>query len=137
MSRLRQQFGADFASSAFRRVDGDERIVGRFGDVTQLADGTYDAWFHGPDLRPLSGRKLAALEKKIKKKWGFVRLTGEGYSQSADPAFVREVAVYLRVRRRRRPRSLTPEERRRLAERMALARAARSQHARSKRAQPE
>jgi len=56
---LRKQFARNFPRNAFRRIDGVMHIVGKWGSIVRLDDGTYDAWFVKPDRSPLSDQKLA------------------------------------------------------------------------------
>lgn len=102
MGGLRQQFHDAFASTAFRQVAGDDAIVGKFGSIAQLDDGTFDCWFVRPDGSPLSERKLAAIAKKLPVEAGLTKLSGEAYTQGADRAFVLEIASLLGIKRRKR-----------------------------------
>lgn len=100
---LRQDFADDFAGSAFREYAGDKAIVGKYGAITRLDDGTYDCWF--VDTRtggPLTEHRLSAVAKNVPEKWGLTRLNGEAYTQGRGPAFVREMAALCGVKRRKR-----------------------------------
>lgn len=123
MKSLRQQFGDDFAGSAFQTTDGDQNIVGKWGRICQLDDGTYDCWFVGPGLAPLGARKIGAIEKKCRLNDGFVKLTGEAYTQGRGRDFVLRMAPLVGVKMKRK---LSPAVRENLAKN--LARARRKQH---------
>ena len=99
---LRQRFKDDFASSAFQTHCGDDAIVGKFGVITELDDGTVDVWFVYPDGSPLSERKLTILEENTKESGGIIRLTGEAYTQGKGDNFVREIAPYVGVKKKKR-----------------------------------
>lgn len=100
---LREDFSEDFASSAFGEVSGDKAIIGKWGSITRLDDGTFDAWFHAKDLsRSLTGRRLAKIERECHPEDGFVKLTGEGYAQGRGREFVLRMAVLAGVRKKRR-----------------------------------
>lgn len=97
---LRQDFGNDFSASAFQTIDGEPQIVGKFGRITQFPGGTFDCWFVDPNRGPLSGRRLAAINRAIN--GGIIQLTGEGYIQGAGRQFVIDMAQIIRVRKRRK-----------------------------------
>lgn len=117
--RLKEQFGNDFASTAFQKIDGEERIVGKFGNITQLDDGTYDIWIVGPNLEPLGERKITAIEKKSKAWLKLTRLNGEAYAQVRDKEIVRKIGPLLGIKRRRQ---LSPEAKEKLRENIKKAR---------------
>lgn len=113
---LRQQFSDDFSSGAFRRIDGEQRIVGKFGQITQAEDGSFDCWFVGPDLSPLSGRRMANIAREIAVlrgnlavDEGLIILTGEGYIQGAGRDFVLRMAPLAGIKRKRRLSAKTAE----------------------------
>jgi len=100
-------FKQDFASTAYKTINGERRIVGKFGEVTILDDDTYDIWIIQPSREPIGTRKLNNLEKAFSalKGWEqarYERLTGEAYIQTTDRSLVREVAFMLGVKRRKR-----------------------------------
>ena len=102
-------FKQDFSSSAFKTIDGERRIVGKFCEITVLDDGTLDIWIVRPDREPISNQKLTWLIKGIEvlpaflsgKKATIQRLTGEAYLQTTDRSLVREVALLCGVKRKR------------------------------------
>jgi len=116
---LKDEFGNDFAATAFQIVDNEPRIIGRFGSISRFDDGSYDCWFHSPDLSPLSGHKLAAIERKASQKHHFVRLTGEAYAVGEGREFVLDMSRLIGVRKRR---SISAAERERLKAQVAKAR---------------
>ena len=107
-------FKQDFASTAFKTIDGDRRIVGKFGEVAILDDGIFDIWIVSPSREPVGTRKLNNLEKAFSRIKGwelarYVRLTGEAYIQTTDRSLVREVALLCGVKRKRRVSESTRE----------------------------
>jgi hypothetical protein len=99
-----RDFRKDFSSSAFRKINGDLEIFGKFGRIIQLDDGTFDAWFVGPrpKLLPLSGQRMAVIRKNIPEEWGLRELTGEAWVQGRGRDFVLHVARLLGVKKKRR-----------------------------------
>lgn len=100
-------FKQDFASTAYKTIDNERRIVGKFGKVTILDDGTFDVWIISPSREPIGTRKLNNLENAFSALNGweqarYERLTGEAYIQTTDRSLVREVAFMLGVKRRKR-----------------------------------
>jgi hypothetical protein len=55
---LRKIFGQDFSRSAFQLIDGELRIIGKFGEIAVNDDGSFDAWIVKPDRSPIGTRKL-------------------------------------------------------------------------------
>lgn len=74
-----RDFRNNFASSAFRTFDDDLAIIGKFGRIIQLEDGTFDCWFVGPNLVPLSGRRIATIRRNLSQEGTFHELTGEAW----------------------------------------------------------
>lgn len=101
------EFKPDFASTAFKTVDGERRIVGKFCEVSILDDGTLDVWIVTPSRQPIGVRKLNNLEATISRLEGsqearYTRLDGEAYIQTTYWDLVREVALLCGVKRRKR-----------------------------------
>lgn len=99
---LRLDFVDDFSRSAFQLIDGEQRIVGKWGQITQLDDGTYDCWFVGLNLTPLTAHRLAAIRQKVAQEGGFRQLTGEASIQGRGRAFVLKMAAVAGIKRKRR-----------------------------------
>jgi hypothetical protein len=107
-------FKQDFAGTAFKTIDGDRRIFGKFGEVTILDDGIFDIWIIPPSREPIGTRRLNNLEKAFYRLKGreqarYVRLDGEAYIQATDRSLVREVALLCGVKRKRRVSESTRE----------------------------
>ena len=47
-------FKQDFSGSAFKNIDGERRIIGKFCEVTLLDDGTIDVWIVAPNREPIA-----------------------------------------------------------------------------------
>jgi hypothetical protein len=116
MTTLRQRFRDDFASSAFCEVAGDPAIVGKWGSIVELEDGTYDCWLHGGRL---TEHRISAVARKTPEKWGLTRLDGEAYTQGRGDEFVRFMAPLVGVKRKKR---MSDEAKARAAERLRRAR---------------
>lgn len=116
---LREQFGDDFSKSAFQVIDGELRIIGKYGQITQDQDGTFDVFFIGPDYEPLSERRLGALAKSYAQEGGFHHLTGEGWVKGRGRAFALKSALLAGVKKKRR---ISPEQRAKLAAQLQAAR---------------
>lgn len=113
---LRKTFGDHFTRSAFQWIDGEENIVGKFGRIAQLENGDYDIWFVGPNLEPLSARKISAIASRFTMGKRFVRLDGEAWGQGQGKDFVLRNAPLVGVKKRKR---LSPETIQRNRERLA------------------
>ena len=107
---LRKTFGQDFARSAFQLIDGELRIIGKFGEIALNDDGSFDVWMVKPDRSPIGTRKLnnlCSLVDNLSREVDIHRLTGEAWFSTTDPTLVRETGYYLGVRRRRRDSEVT------------------------------
>jgi hypothetical protein len=102
LAGLRQSFKGDFSASAFRLIDGEPNIVGKFGRICGFPGGLYEAWFIGPDLQPLSGRRMTILRDKCSLEGTFREVDGEGWVQGRGRDFVLRMAALAGVRRKRR-----------------------------------
>ena len=96
---LRQIFGRNFSSSAFKTVDGEYRIVGRYGEITLNDDGSFDCWLVSKDRSPLSARFVNARTSKVAARWTI--LTGEAHHCTTETELVLETAVLLGVKKRK------------------------------------
>lgn len=121
-STLKADFGEDFASSAFGEESGDPAIIGKWGSIVQMDDGSYDCWFRHPDLTtPLSGKRMAKIARECRQEDGFEALNGEGYTQGRDRDFVLRMAVLAGVKKKRK---MSAEAKVKAAEALKSARAA-------------
>jgi hypothetical protein len=97
-------FGGTFAKAAFRAIDGESRIIGKFGQITLNDDGSFDVWIVTPDRSPVGTRKLNNLVSAISAtswKPDIRVLTGDAWFTTTDPALVREIAFLLGIPKRR------------------------------------
>ena len=101
-----------YSKTAYRVIDGEPALVGKFGRITQLDNGDFDVWFIGPDLSPLGERKIGVIERNLSVEGPLNRLNGEAYIQGRGAAFLRETADLCGVRKKRR---VSQKERDRLA----------------------
>jgi len=102
---LRNTFGQAFSTPAFRVIDGELRIVGKFGEIALNDDGSFDVWMVTPDRSPMGARKLnnlCAFVENLSREADIHRLTGEAWLSTTDPTLVRETGFQLGIKRRRR-----------------------------------
>ena len=102
MRTFRQEFDRDFSISAFRQIDGETVIMGKWGRITQNDDDSYDCWFVSPDLSPLTEHKITAIQKKLRETRVLRRMTGEADIQGTGRDFVLEMAVLAGVKKKRK-----------------------------------
>ena len=103
---LRDTFGKDFARRAFQQVDGETRIIGKWGEIALNDDGSFDIWLVKPDRTPIGTRKLNNLVSAItsanpSREADIHVLTGEAWFATNEAALVREVAPQLGIPKRR------------------------------------
>ena len=98
---LRELFKDRVSSSAFQVVDGELRIIGKFGQLSTIGD-KFDIWFIGPGTDPLGAHKMTAIAKKLPENAGLVRLDGEAYYQTRDIRLVDKTLPLLGVKKKRR-----------------------------------
>lgn len=106
----RKSFGDHFARSAFQLIDGELRIIGKFGEIALNDDGSFDVWMVTPDRSPIGARRLnnlCAFVENLSREADIRCLTGEAWFTTTDTTLVRETGFYLGVRRRRRDSEAT------------------------------
>ena len=108
---LRRLFENEVSSSAFQKIDGELRIIGKFAQIVLIDDGLFDIWLVRPGLEPISARKLNAIIKMFPKEAKFTVLTGEAYTQISDKNIVIERLSLLGIRKKRK---LSPEAKEKL-----------------------
>ena len=106
---LRNIFRNNISSSAFHVIDGETRIMGKFAQIALLDNGGFDIWLVGPELEPLSTRKLNAIIKKFPKEASFTVLTGEAYTQVINKKIVLETLPLLGIKKKRKVSAKTRE----------------------------
>ena len=109
---LKSIFKDHVSSGAFKKVDGELRIIGKFGQVS-MNDDVFDIWYCKEP--PLSERKLTAMLKYVPQEIGFTRLDGEAIIQSKDLSVPLNLLSTLKINRRRK---LSEKEKTRLAEQL-------------------
>jgi hypothetical protein len=109
---LRDDFGGDFSSSAFRVIDDELRIVGKWGQIAEM-DGYYDVWLVREDGEPMGTLKLRRLCQNTPFKTPPTELTGEGWGRVAGRDDLLKTAHLLKVRKKRK---VSAQERARLAD---------------------
>jgi hypothetical protein len=110
-----QDFRSDFSRSAFRTIDGELAIIGKFGRIIEFDDGTFDCWFVGSDLERLSGRRIASIRRNLAQEGTFQELTGEAWVQGQGREFVLKIAPLLGIKRKRQVSPKTAEHLAKLA----------------------
>jgi len=110
--KLRSIFKDYVSSSAFKKIDGELRIIGKYGEIS-LLDDVFDIWFHKEP--PLSERKLSAMVKNIPQNTHFTRLDGELIIQCQDINVPLNLLPTLKINRRKH---LSEKEKNRLAKQL-------------------
>jgi hypothetical protein len=106
-------FKKDFSSSAFKIIDNNRRIVGKWCEIEALTSDdecldVFDIWIVRPNRESISNQKLTWIIKGINslpsyspEELGTIQvLDGEAYLQTSDRALVLEVAFLCGVRKR-------------------------------------
>lgn len=115
---LRKIFNNDVSSGAFQKIDGETRIVGKWGQIATICCH-FDIWIIKPDLEPVSPRKLSFIQKKFPVEGMLTVLDGEAYTQTRDESLVRKILSLLGIKRKRQ---LSPKTIKQLTERLAQCR---------------
>ena len=119
MSELKDTFGQDFAIKSFQTIDGEQRIVGKYGQISKIGK-LWDVWFVQPDLSPLTMHRINRIERELSIGSAFVKLNGEAFVQTRDLELVRRMVDYCGIRKRRK---VSDEFRAKAAERFEKMRA--------------
>ena len=114
MINLKETFKDRVSSSAFKTIDGELRIVGKYGQVSTIGD-KFDVWFVGKDFEPIPYRRMGHIVRNMPDKANLQKLDGEAFYQTTDVSLVEQTLDLLGVRRRKR---LSAEYRQVLAERV-------------------
>ena len=112
MINLRETFKDRVSSSAFKTIDGELRIVGKYGQVSTIGD-KFDVWFVADP--PLTKLRVTLRLQKLPENGMFHVLNGEAYTQTRDVRLVDLCLPLLGVRKKRR---YSDEYRQVLAERV-------------------
>jgi len=99
---LRQHFKNEVSSSAFLVIDEETRIVGKYSQISLTDSGHFDIWLVGPNLEPLSPRKLNSILKSIQQEASFTVLTGEAYTQTMDKQLILRNLPLLGIKKKRK-----------------------------------
>lgn len=97
--KIKEIFKEYVSSGAFKHIDDEIRLVGKYGQVSLIED-VFDIWFVSE--LPLTQRKLSALLKKIPENVGFTRLDTEAYIQTSDISVVLKLLPICGIRRKKR-----------------------------------
>lgn len=57
-TKLRRTFENRVSKGAFKKIDDELRVIGKFAQIAILDTGGIDVWIRSPDLTPLGTRKL-------------------------------------------------------------------------------
>ena len=96
---IREIFKNHVSFSAFQKIDGEIRIIGKFGQVSMI-DDVFDIWFVSNP--PLTNRKLSALLKNIPKELSYTRLDTEAIIQTPDLHVVLKLLPICGIKRKKR-----------------------------------
>lgn len=106
---LRELFSDKYSKSAFTYIDGELRLVGKWGQVSKVGN-LWDVWFICTE------RRLSDISDKIVLKYGdnseFNRLTGEAFIQTKDAEKVLFLTDLCGIRKKRQ---ISDKERMRLS----------------------
>ncbi len=97
---LKKLFCDHVSSSAFKTIDGEKRIIGKWGQIS-LLDDIFDVWLVQPDLSPLTEHRITSIEKNLQLNSPLIRLTGEAYFQTRDINMVRKSFPLLGIKKKR------------------------------------
>jgi len=86
------------SSGAFKTIDGEMRIIGKFGQISMI-DDVIDCWLVTDP--PMSKRKLGAALKKSPLGASFRVLDGEAYYQTTDKSLIPELITLAGIRKKR------------------------------------
>ena len=112
---IRKIFKSHVSSGSFKNIDGEIRIVGKFGQVSLIND-VFDIWLVSEP--PLTPRKLSALLTSIPKEVSFTRLDTEAYIQTSDISTVLKLLPICGIRRKK---EISKETRERLIRQLGVA----------------
>jgi len=115
-NKLRELFSDKVSSSAFRKIDDEWMVVGKYGEITVLDSGKIDVFVRHPEREPLGTRRINIICNSLAAytlPGRMAKLDGEAWMQFdelPDSAF-----KVLGVRRKMR---YSDEQRKVMAERM-------------------
>ena len=98
-----------FSASAYRSIDDEWQVVGKYCRCTYLGNDHWDVWLCNPKdmVSGLSQRKVRAISARIAatelRNGGFRELTGEGVYDAMPTATLLKSARYLGIKGRRAP----------------------------------
>jgi len=99
--KLKDIFRDHVSSGSFKKIDGEIRLVGKFGQVS-LIDDVFDIWIIMPNFTPLSTAILNNLVKKMPQELEFTRLNGEAYTNTRDKSLVLKTFFPLGIKAKRK-----------------------------------
>ena len=94
----------EYSSSAY--VDG--KLIGKFIEIEQMPDGSFDLWLTKPDRKPIGTRKLNNLIRSVG--IPFTVVNGEAWSSTRNLDIVRKAASTCEIKRKRRVSEATREK---------------------------
>ncbi len=116
---LREVFGKNVSSSAFKLIDGELNIIGKWCRITLEDNGVFDVWIcntkdisAGLGTRAVRNRLLPFQDRTGTK---VVELTGEGYARVRRKEIILENLPLLGIKKKRR---ISDEQRKRIAEQL-------------------
>jgi len=106
---LKEILGDISSASAFKTIDGEKRIIGKWGQIS-LIDDTFDVWLIQPDLSSLTERRITTIENKLQLNGTLIKLTGEAYFQTKDIDLIRRSIPVLGIRKKKQLSEATKEK---------------------------
>lgn len=116
---LREIFGKDISSSAFKIIDGELNIVGRYCRISLEGDGLFDIWIcnHADIQKGLSTVRVRNIISRLNPPVGspFHELTGEAWGRVQGKEIILQNHPLLGIRKKRR---VSDEQRKQMAEQL-------------------
>lgn len=116
---IRHVFGDDVSSVAFKLIDGELNIIGKWCRITLEDNGVFDLWIcNTADLQKgLGAQKVRNVISRLNSPVGstFHELTGEGWGKVRDKEIILQNLPLLGIRRKRR---ISDEQRKKMAEQL-------------------
>lgn len=102
-AKLTDATNGAFSEPAYRCIDREWMVVGKFCRCTYNGDQTWDVWLCNPeDIRAgLTQRRVRSIAQKVRVNCRFIELTGEGVYPSMTTAELLINRHLLGIRKRR------------------------------------
>ena len=116
---LRKIFGNDVSSVAFKVIDGELNIIGKWCRITLEDNGGFDVWIcNTADIQKgLGAQKVRNVISRLNSPAGspFHELTGEAWGEVKDKEIILKNLPLLGIRKKRR---VSDEQRKQMSEQL-------------------